>query len=94
MAFTPTVRGNAYLGGGLKVTYGEWTGLAGDASGTVQVSGGYPLMAVFQKFDPLDNTYEIIPRVEVSVSGSVTTITVENQDNVTTGRFFIVHAGS
>lgn len=96
MAFSATVRGNNYLGGpgGIKITYGDWTGSAGDAAGTVQVSGGYPLMAIFQKFDALDNTYEIVPRVEVSVSGSVATITVENQDNVTTGRFLIVHAGN
>ena len=96
MAFSATVRGNAYLGGagGLKVTYGEWSGVPGDTAGTVSVSGGYPLLAVFQKFDAIDNTYQIIPRIEISVSGSVTTITIENQDTVVTGRFFIVHAGS
>lgn len=96
MAFSATVRGNLYLGGagGLKVTYGDWTGASGDAAGTLSVSGGYPLMAIFQKFDAIDKTYQIVPRVEVSVSGSVATITIENQDDVTTGRFLVVHAGS
>lgn len=96
MAFSANVRGSCYMAGpgGLKVTYGDWTGAAGDAAGTVSVSGGYPLLVVFQKFDALDNTYAIIPRVGVSVSGSIATLTIENQDNVTTGRFFIVHAGS
>lgn len=96
MAFSSTVRGSLFLGGpgGIKVTYGDWSGNAGDAAGTVSVSGGYPLMAVFQKVDALDNTFQVIPRVGVSVSGSICTLTVENQDNVTTGRFLIVHGGS
>lgn len=96
MAFSATVRGNVYLGGagGLKITYGDWTGNSGDAAGSVTVSGGYPLMVIFQKLDAVDNSYQIIPRVEISVSGSVATLTIENQDTVTTGRFLIVHAGS
>lgn len=95
MAFSATVRGTGYLGSsGIKFTYGDWTGSAGDTAGTLSVSGAYPLLAIFQKFDALDNTYEIIPRIEISTSNFVTTITVENQDTVTTGRFFIVHAGN
>lgn len=89
MAFSTTVRNTAYLGTA-RALIGDWSGVAGDTSGTIAISGGYPIMAVFQKFDTLDNTYEIIPRVEVSVSNGICTFTIENQDNVTTGRFFIL----
>lgn len=92
MALSTTIRGQGYMGS-LRFVYGDWTGSAGDAAGTLALGGGYPVMAIFQKFDALDNTFEIIPRVEVSVSSGITTFTIENQDNVTTGRFFIVHSG-
>jgi hypothetical protein len=75
------------------LTYGDWTGSYGDAAGSVSVSGGYPVMVIFQKFDAIDKSYEIIPRVEVSVTGSVATLTIENQDNVTTGRFAVISGG-
>lgn len=90
MAFTTTVRGVRYGGVGSCQIYGEWTGSAGDAAGTMTV-GGTVVMAVFQKFDPIDQTYQIIPRVEVSINTTtnISTITVENQDNVTLGKFLV-----
>jgi len=93
MAFSATVRKQAVLGDGLVMTMGDWSGLAGDAAGTLVVSGGYPLLIIFQKYDAATNTQQIIPSVSVSVSGSLTTITVENQDAVTTGRFVVIHGG-
>ena len=101
MAFSATVRGSVYLGGpgGIKLTYGDWSGVIGDSAGTLTISGGYPLMCIFQKFDALDNTYSLITRVETAytaatgTNGAYTTITVENQDNVTTGRFVIASGG-
>lgn len=89
MALSMTVRGSSTLGN-LNVVYGDWTGNAGDASGTFTAGGAYPLMVIFQKFDPIDSTYQIIPRVSVSVSSQTYTITIHNQDNVANGRFFIV----
>lgn len=96
MALSVTVRGSVFLGGsaGLRMTVGEWTGLAGDAAGTLTFAGPIPWLVVFQKFDTLDNTFEIIPRVEASYSNGITTYTIENQDNVTQGRFCIIQSGS
>ncbi len=96
MAFSATIRGQSYLvgtSGGVRLVYGDWTGSAGDAAGSLQIGGPKPMMVIFQKFDPIDNTYQIIPRVESSTSGQITTITVENQDTVTTGSFVIIGLG-
>lgn len=93
MAFSATVRGTAYLGA-LRLIYGDWTGSSGDAAGTVTISGPKPYVALFQKFDAIDRSYQIVPRVEVSTTSGITTITVENQDDVTTGSFMILSPGA
>lgn len=93
MAFSATVRGTGYLFAPLRVTYGDWTGSAGDAAGTITISGVVQ-NAVFQKFDAIDGTYQIIPRIEVSISGFTSTVTVENQDTVTSGKFMIWSLGA
>lgn len=93
MAFSFTVQNQAYMGPGIRKIYGTWTGSAGDAAGTIAVAG--PVRgAVFQKLDPLDNTYEIIPRIETSISSGISTITIENQDNVTSGSFELTVLGN
>ena len=76
--------------GDLKVTYGDWTGAVGDAAGTIGVEGGRVYLA---HFTSQDSSGEIQPAVRVSVSttDAVTTVTVYNQETVTTGRFLIVH---
>jgi hypothetical protein len=94
MAFSATVRNTAPLSPGLKMTVGDWSGSAGDAAGTLDVSGGYVVGALFFKMDAQGNTSQIFPNVGLSTTASVTTITVQNQDNVTTGRFIIIHGGS
>ena len=93
MAFSYTINNQTYEGAGVRKLYGTWTGSAGDAAGTIPVAGTVR-HAVFQKIDPLDNTYQIIPRVECSTTSGITTITVENQDNVTTGVFELTVFGS
>lgn len=82
------------MGAGSMQITGTWTGSAGDAAGLMTVSGSVNA-AMFQKFDALDNTYQIIPRIETSFNSgtNLTTITVENQDNVTSGRFLIDKTG-
>ena len=92
MAFSATVRNQAYLGPGIRQIWGEWTGSAGDAAGSMAISG-YVLDARFQKLDPIDKTNQILARVEKSVSGQITTLTIENQDNVTDGYFWITTSG-
>ena len=96
MAFTATVRSSTNLGGsgGARLILGDWTGSAGDAAGTLSFAGAIPAICIFQKFDPIDNSYQIIPRVECSYSAGITTVTIENQDNVTTGRFMIIDYGN
>ena len=91
MAFSTTVRNSAYLGAGLKMTVGEWSGAAGDAAGTLSVSGGKVWGALFFKLDTQGNTSQIFPNVGESVSGGITTLTIQNQDTVTSGRFIIYH---
>ena len=77
--------------GDLKVTYGDWTGAIGDAAGTIGVEGGRVYLALFTSQDS-SGEIQIAPcRVSVSTSGSVTTVTVYNQETVTTGRFLIIH---
>jgi hypothetical protein len=94
MAFSATIRTQAYLGPGLRKLYGDWTGSAGDAAGTMTIYGNIPKGGIiFQKFDALDATNQILPRVECSYSAGITTITVENQDNVTQGSFEILCMG-
>lgn len=90
MAFSATIRGARYLGPSGVQLFGDWTGTAGDAAGTMTV-GGQVQNAVFQKFDAIDQTYQIIPRIETSFSSTtnLTTITIENQDTVTAGKFII-----
>jgi len=88
MAFSATITGQSYFGPGHRSIRGTWTGSAGDAAGTMTVAG-IVQEVVFQKFDAKDNTYQIIPRVERSTTAGITTLTIENQDNVTDGFFTI-----
>lgn len=88
MAFSATVRGQTYNGPSHRTLWGEWTGSAGDAAGSFVVAGNVQ-RATFQKLDPLDNTNQILARCEVSQSGAISTIRVENQDTVTAGHFMI-----
>lgn len=90
MAFSATIRGIRYGGYGSNQLYGDWSGASGDAAGLFTVSGAVQAV-IFQKFDPIDKTYQILPRVETSYSTgtNLTVITIENQDDVTTGKFLI-----
>jgi hypothetical protein len=48
--------------------------------------------ANFYKFDN-DNTWQIIPRVTTSTTSGITTLTINNQDDVTNGFFEIDKLG-
>lgn len=94
MAFSATVRGAAYMGPSLRVSYGDWSGAAGDAAGSVTVPGRY-VGSLWFKNDTTTanaNTSQIFPSVQWD--GNVPgTLTVQNQDNVTTGSFLIFSLG-
>lgn len=77
--------------GGLKVTYGDWSGSAGDAAGTVTVEGGRIFAALFSQQDSTNPADQ--PAVHTaSTSGAVTTLKVSYEKAVTNGRFLIIHS--
>lgn len=91
MAFSATVQNTQYMGPCLTKLSGSWSGLAGDTAGSMSVAG-VVVKANFYKFDN-DNTWQIIPRVTSSIASGITTLTVNNADNVTTGYFEIEKLG-
>jgi hypothetical protein len=92
MAFSATVFNTQYLGAGKTHLSGTWSGNAGDAAGTMTIAGPV-VKANFYKFDN-DQSWQIIPRVSTSISSGITTVTINNQDNVVTGYFEIDKFGS
>lgn len=91
MAFSATIRSMAYGGPGRTSISGTWTGSSGDTAGSMTIAG-IVTKANFYKFDS-DNTWQSIPRVSSSVTSGITTLTINNQDDVTTGYFEIDKLG-
>jgi len=91
MAFTATPYNMVYLGPGRTMITGTWSGSAGDAAGSMTIAGTV-VSARFEKFDA-DSTYQGVARCSSSVSSGITTLTVNNQDNVVTGYFTIEKLG-
>lgn len=89
MASTANVQKTFF--GDLKVTYGDWSATAGDASLTLTVEGGRVYLCEFTQQDA--NTPQLMWDVaeSTSQSGATTVITLYVQGTVTTGRFLIVH---
>jgi hypothetical protein len=92
MAFSATVNNVQYIGPGKRQLSGTWSGIAGDAAGTMTVSGTV-IHAAFEKFDA-DNTSQGLARCSSSISSGITTLTVNNEDNVVTGYFTLDVLGS
>lgn len=96
MAFSATVRGAAYMGGagGLKVTYGDWSSLVGDAAGTLSIGGKF-LGSLWFKNDTASvnsGTTQFFP--VVTWDGLIPgTLTIQNTDNITTGSFLVFTLG-
>lgn len=94
MAFSATVRGAAYFGPMLRVTYGDWSGASGDTAGSLTIAGRY-IGSLWFKNDTTTtnaNTNQIFPVVDWN--GSVPgTLTIQNQDDVTTGSFLVFSLG-
>lgn len=76
--------------GDIKITAGNWTGAAGDASGTIAVEGSQVYSVIFTTNDSTSPS-QFVPYT-YSVSGSVATVTVHNRETVTGGTFIIHHA--
>lgn len=95
MAFSATVRGVAYMGPGLRITYGDWSGAVGDAAGTISVSGRYLGSLWFKNDSTTVNatTSQTLPVVNWDASVSPGNLTIQNQDNVTNGSFLLFSLG-
>lgn len=76
--------------GDRKVLEGNWTGSAGDASGSITLPSSHVLGASFLSQDS-DSPKEQ-PSVSISYSGGVATISVHNHMDVTKGSFIIIYA--
>lgn len=91
MAFSATINNTCYMGPGRTALSGSWSGLSGDTAGSMTVAGTV-IKANFYKYDN-NQTWQIIPRVTSSVTSGITTLTINNQDDVVTGYFEIDKLG-
>jgi hypothetical protein len=91
MAFGTANVKSISLGGALKLTVGDWSGVAGDAPGTLGIGAGKVYQAQF-----LANLTSGPAPIDVLVSPSgtagIVTLTVYNQATVTAGQFSIISA--
>lgn len=90
MAFvTANVKSNYF--GSLNVTTGDWSGSIGDAAGTISVKGGRVYLANFVSQD--STTPQAVEfQISNSQSNAICTLTVNNIETVTNGRFIIISA--
>jgi len=77
--------------GNLKIVVGEWTGSEGDAGGTFAVGMARVHFAQFTIQDA-DAGEDSPVRYSVSLSGSTSTLTIQNRVTVTNGRFIVIGA--
>jgi hypothetical protein len=108
MAFSATVRGKGYMGGngGLNVVYGDWSGLAGDASGTLSIGGRYVGSLWFKNDSLTAVSGQSTPNMSANSTGNQIfpavqwdgnipgNLTIQNQDNIGTGSFMVFTLGS
>lgn len=90
MAFSTSNVQVAQVANGVKFYVGDWSGVAGDAPGSITVGGGRIYSTDFRDEDatgPQEN-----PWVSVSASAGVMTLSVYNHSTVTNGRFCIVYS--
>lgn len=93
MAFTTSTVTSTPIGGNVRIITGLWSGSAGDAAGTFTF-GGALIGSLWFDNDANTQSNQIFPAVSNSVSGNITTLTVQNQDNITNGTFIIFAGGN
>ena len=76
--------------GNLRWHIGDWTGVVGDASGTITLKGGRVYLVNFYDQDATSQEDRPTP-CDITVSSGTITITVHNHVNVTNGRFIIAY---
>lgn len=103
MAFSATVRGVGPIGAGnMRAVYGDWSGVAGDAAGTITFAGRYIGSLWFQNDSTTAttgpatnvNATQVFPSVQWDGNANPGTLTIQNQANVGTGSFIIFSLGS
>ena len=91
MPFATTNVRRSNLGGGHKITTGDWTGQVGDATGTIVVQGGVVHAAEFRE-NLAGSTIRANWSDAAGTAGNTRTLTVENIAAVTAGKFWILHS--
>jgi hypothetical protein len=78
--------------GDLKVTAGDWTGAAGDASGTITVEGGRVYGAEISAGDATTPSEAVPYTYAAGTNTNTVIVTIHNRSLATQGRFVIWHA--
>lgn len=91
MAFSTSNVQSGKLFGGVNTYIGDWSGALGDAPGSITLGGGRVYLAHFEDQDATGSPVELVP-CSVSVTSGVITLTVNNRNAVTQGRFIIIYA--
>lgn len=76
--------------GNKRVLMGDWSGSAGDASGSLTIGGGRVYQAHF--WDQGSSSPKEWTQVDVAESSGSCVVSIHNHRNVTNGRFIIVFA--
>lgn len=90
MAFTVSNVQTGMVFPGMKVYLADWTGVVGDAPGTITLGGGRVYLAVFRQEDTGSPQEE--PDSAVSVTAGVITLTVYNHQTVNSGRLIVIYS--
>lgn len=93
MAFTTSSITTTPIAASLRVITGIWSGAAGDAAGSFTF-GGALIGSLWFDNDANTQSNQIFPAVSASTTGNSTTLTVQNQDNITNGTFIIFAGGN
>lgn len=93
MAFSTANIVTTPIASALRVITGTWSGAAGDAAGSFTM-GGALIGSMWFKNDANSNSTQIFPYVTSTVSGNISTLSVNNVDNVTNGTFIIFAGGN
>lgn len=89
MAFAITNVQTASVAGGIKFYVGDWSGVVGDAPGTITLAGGRVYLHSFRNEDTGTPGEE--PDATATITAGVITLTVYNHQTITSGRFLIIY---
>ena len=91
MAFTTSNVKTASLAGAFRMVVGDWTGVAGDAPGTLQVAAGKIYGYQFLTMNS-SGPDEIDVKASPSGTSGIVTLTVYNKATVNAGQFSVICA--